>query len=484
MRLREERRCLQPTVLALPYHPLVVLLRDLQIFEQHAFELVGAIRVLGHLPEPVQSQGHVSLPDRLAKRSRSTKISMGQLFDFTHAELLAGQRHHEVFDVLFADAVHAHELPQGVHVGVNREIAAEEFLPHRLAHLPHQAQPHAHPGFAPRQLAGDVGDAHGIPLAQFFDEAGLFQNGERAVVGDAQQRDDRGRFVFSQRRVGGHLEAQLRGASITLESVEQNASAGRIHALQSFLDAALGDRGQQARLHRRIPHPIAFVPQIQCRQFHAASHLPPLRTVFLQLGHNIVHPAAPRHAVLSHRPRQPPQHLGLAHTPTLNQTRHHCHIAHHAGRELRGSGFRWSRGASSTTPNSLAVLDLLLGFAFRGGVVGDAALGRASLAMRLAAAKGTAQVAPPGVAGVGQKEDPAMPATPQTAPQVALAAQQGPQHDVILQHQSAHFALAIPIRTEVEMPLDLDYDKPRVSLIIQVFITSLSYPIDAPVSRG
>jgi hypothetical protein len=152
--------------------------------------------------------------------------------------------------------------------------------------------------------------------------------------------------------------------------------------------------------------------------------------------------------------------------------------------ELRGSGFRWSRGASSITPNSLAVLDLLLGFAFRGGVVGDAALGRASLAMRLAAAKRTAQVTPPDVAGMGQEEDPAMPATPQTAPKVPLAPQQGPQHDVILQHQSAHFTPAIPIRTEVEMPLDLDYDKPRVSLIIRVSITSLSYPIDAPVSRG
>ena len=34
------------------------------------------------------------------------------------------------------------------------------------------------------------------------------------------------------------------------------------------------------------------------------------------------------------------------------------------------------------------------------------------------------------------------------------------------------------------MPLDLDYNKPRVSLIIRVFVTSLSYPIDAPVSRG
>jgi hypothetical protein len=90
MRLREERRRLQPPILAFPHHPLVVLLRDLQILEQHAFELVGAVRVLGHLPEPVQSQGHVSFPDRLAKRSRSSKISMRQLFDFTHAELLAG----------------------------------------------------------------------------------------------------------------------------------------------------------------------------------------------------------------------------------------------------------------------------------------------------------------------------------------------------------------------------------------------------------
>lgn len=88
----------------------------------------------------------------------------------------------------------------------------------------------------------------------------------------------------------------------------------------------------------------------------------------------------------------------------------------------------------------------------------------------------TTQVAPPGIPGVSQEEDPAMPATPQTAPQVGLAAQQGPQHDVIPQHQSAHFALAIPIWTEVEMPLDLDYDKFRVSLIIRMFVTSLSYP--------
>jgi hypothetical protein len=141
-------------------------------------------------------------------------------------------------------------------------------------------------------------------------------------------------------------------------------------------------------------------------------------------------------------------------------------------------------GASST-PGALTVLHLLLGFAFRGLVVGDAALGGTSLAMRLPAAKGTSQVSPPGVAGVSQKENPAMPATVQTAPQIASAAQHGPQHDVILLHQNTGFALAVPIRTEVEVRLDLDYDKPRVSLImLMLFDMSLSYPIDAPVSRG
>jgi hypothetical protein len=74
-----------------------------------------------------------------------------------------------------------------------------------------------------------------------------------------------------------------------------------------------------------------------------------------------------------------------------------------------------------------------------------------------------------------------MPTTAQTAPQVGSAPQHGPQHDVILHHQSTDFALVVPIRAEVEILLDLDYDKPRVSLIILIlFDMSLSYPIDAP----
>jgi hypothetical protein len=148
MRLREKRRRLQSPILTFPHHPLDVLLRDLQILEQHAFELVGTIRVLGHLPEPVQRHRHVPLPDGFAKRRRPAKIAMRQLFNLAHAELFAGQRHHEVFDVLLADTVHAHELPQGVHVGVDRKLPAEEFLPYHGAHLGHQTQPHAHPGLA------------------------------------------------------------------------------------------------------------------------------------------------------------------------------------------------------------------------------------------------------------------------------------------------------------------------------------------------
>ena len=86
-------------------------MRDLQILQQHAFKLVGAIRGLRHVPKPVQSQGHVSLTNRLPKRCGPSKISMRQLFNLAHAELFAGQRYHEVFDVLLSHTVHAHELP-------------------------------------------------------------------------------------------------------------------------------------------------------------------------------------------------------------------------------------------------------------------------------------------------------------------------------------------------------------------------------------
>ena len=66
-----------------------------------------------------------------------------------------------------------------------------------------------------------------------------------------------------------------------------------------------------------------------------------------------------------------------------------------------------------------------------------------------------------------------------------VASRHVPQHDVILLHQRTDFARAVAIQTEMEMRLDLHDDKPRVSLIIlMLFNMSLSYTIDALVSRG
>jgi hypothetical protein len=109
-----------------------------------------------------------------------------------------------------------------------------------------------------------------------------------------------------------------------------------------------------------------------------------------------------------------------------------------------------------STLDSLAIFHLLLRFAFLSPVVGDAALGRTLLAMRLPAAKGTRQIAPPAIPRMGQEEDPALPATAQTSPQIGSAPQHRPQNHVILLHQSTDFALVVPIWTELEMLLDLD----------------------------
>ena len=110
MRLRKKCRRLQPPVLAFSHHALHVLSGQFQILQQHALKLVGSIRVFGNLPHPVQRRGDVAVPDRLAKRGRSSKIAVRQLFNLPHAELVIGDGNDEVFNVAFPDAVHAHEL--------------------------------------------------------------------------------------------------------------------------------------------------------------------------------------------------------------------------------------------------------------------------------------------------------------------------------------------------------------------------------------
>src|SRR2546422_5572464 len=130
MRLRQERTGRQAPVFALAHDALHVLVRDLQVLQQHPFKLGRAVRVLGHLSHPVQYQRRMSFADRFAKRCRPAKISMGQLFNLAHTELFSAEGHDKVFDVLFLHPVHAHELPQGVHVGIDGKAATEDPLAH------------------------------------------------------------------------------------------------------------------------------------------------------------------------------------------------------------------------------------------------------------------------------------------------------------------------------------------------------------------
>jgi len=89
-------------------------------------------------------------------------------------------------------------------------------------------------------------------------------------------------------------------------------------------------------------------------------------------------------------------------------------------------------------------------------VVLDTALRIPSLAVRLFATKWTSQITASRVSWLRQKENPAMPAPRHPPPQISSGSPDGPQHDVVLPHQSAYLALAVPIRTELEMLLDFD----------------------------
>jgi hypothetical protein len=141
--------------------------------------------------------------------------------------------------------------------------------------------------------------------------------------------------------------------------------------------------------------------------------------------------------------------------------------------------------AAYFAPHSPAVLNFLFFFPFLRRVVGDTALSRTLPAMRLSASKRTPQITAPYVTRMGQEENPAMTAPAQAPPQIRAASQKRPQHGVILLYQNTHLAFAVPIGVELEMLLDFYDDKPRFSLMILMLLnTSLSYPIDASVSRG
>lgn len=123
---------------------------------------------------------------------------MGELLDLPEAYVLSAHRLDEPFHLALRDPVHAHELPEGVHIRVDGKGAAEDPLPHPLAHLADQSQSHGDPRLAPRKRFGDLRDTHFVEVSQIVDKSRLFENAERLVVRGPNHREDPRGFVFPQ----------------------------------------------------------------------------------------------------------------------------------------------------------------------------------------------------------------------------------------------------------------------------------------------
>jgi len=81
--------------------------------------------------------------------------------------------------------------------------------------------------------------------------------------------------------------------------------------------------------------------------------------------------------------------------------------------------------------------------------------------MRRATAEGTAQIPPPRVARVRQKENSAVPTADPAPAQLRLGPQHRSQHRVVREHQADDRTGSIPIFGEPKMDRDLDCQKPR-----------------------
>jgi len=117
-------------------------------------------------------------------------------------------------------------------------------------------------------------------------------------------------------------------------------------------------------------------------------------------------------------------------------------------------------------------------------VIRGAAPNGLSTPVLLFATKGTAKILAPGIAGMRDKENPAMPASGQASSQVRVAFENGSKLQVILPRQSGCRAFPIPTRGELKMLCDLYCKKPKLSLkMLTLLKTPPSYRMDPQGSR-
>jgi len=198
--------------------------------------------------------------------------------------------------------------------------------------------------------------------------------------------------------------------------------------------------------------------------------------------------AASYYGVLSQNGGQHPQHLTPRDRAAFKEADHHPHMVHDGRSFFAGAGDGCRRSLGSGLSRTTAALiedDLFLLPHVWITVIGHATPNRLSFAVGLPATEGATHLAAlPGIAGMGQKENAAMPALSPAGTQLRLGSQHRSQNKIIFQHQGSCGALAIPIRPKCEMLCDPDCKDPKLWLRILTFDKmSPSYRIGTPVSR-
>ena len=127
-------------------------------------------------------------------------------------------------------------------------------------------------------------------------------------------------------------------------------------------------------------------------------------------------------------------------------------------------GRRLLRGWLQRPNSATALIEHLFSLpSFLAPIVGHAAPDRLAPPVLLAATKWATKILTPhslhvfapGVAGVAEKEDPAMPATLEASSQVGLVFQGRPQQQVILPHQRSGLVPMTPVLAKLKLLLDL-----------------------------
>ena len=240
--------------------------------EQDSFEVLTTVGVPRHTANLLQRPRQLSALDRLPQGSWTAKVTVGQQFDVANAQTLVGQDLHEPFDLRRGGPVQAHERPQRVHVGVDRELAAQEEGLKFRAHFPQQALPHADPGLAAGDRLGDFHQAQMVDAQEFDHELRLLEDAQGLLGRRTDQADDGVGFVRPQGDVGQAMQRQLTGTTPAFETVQQQATVWRVDPFQGLLDAPFGDRGQPARFATLVPQAVAFKSRVETGQFHGFVH--------------------------------------------------------------------------------------------------------------------------------------------------------------------------------------------------------------------